>query len=245
MANFVPLHTGQFIIKPRRLPRRRAVWVGLVVLVALVPYVTFECGRMLSGYSVISSQRERFAQAARISALQTEIATLRRQVSTAQLGRKVDQQSSDAMQQSFTTLQSTLQKQQEELAFYKAIVTPAASAAKEPQVQRLEIQPDAAEHRYLLRLVLIQSMQATSNAQGTVQVQLVGTRQGQSVTLSLEELMVGQRLATLPFAYRYFQTLEQLVELPAEFQPQSVQVELHEGQRLVQHQDFPWQPLQL
>ena len=243
MASFVPLHTGQFVIKPRSLPRRRVVRLALLVALALVPYGTFELGRMASGYSVISSLRSHFGQVAKIDSLQGEVAQLQRELRSAQLGRRVDQQSTDSMQQSFTSLQATIQKQQEELAFYKAIVSPAASTAKQPEVQRLEIRPDPMEHRYLLRLVLIQSMQASGNAQGTVAVQLAGTRQGQPLTLSMDQVMVGTSAATLPFAYRYFQTLEQLIELPADFVPQTVQVDLQQGQKPVQRQDFAWQPL--
>lgn len=243
MASFAPLHTGQFIIKPRALPRRRAAWLGMVTLLVLLPYVTFELGRMLSGYSVISSQRRQFEQSERISRLQSEVDRLQRDLRSAQLGRKVDQQSADTMQQSFASLHATIQKQQEELAFYKAIVSPATNAAREPQVQRLEIRPDAVANRYMLRLVLIQSMQASGNVQGTVQIRLSGSRQGQPASIPLEEVMVGQRAAALPFAYRYFQTLEQLIELPGEFQPQSVQIELNMGQRVVQRQDFAWQLL--
>lgn len=197
---------------------------------------------MYSGYSIVSSQLERLSQSARIDALQDDVTKLRRELNSAQLGRKVDQQSTDSMQQSFTGLQATIQKQQEELAFYKAIVSPDASVPVEPQAQRLEVQPDAIANRYRIRLVLIQPMPATVNAQGTLQIQLTGTRQGQTVSLPLQDLLVDKNDAALKFSYRYFQTLEQLIDVPADFQPLAVQVELHTNQHPVQHQEFPWQP---
>jgi hypothetical protein len=242
MASFAPLHTGQFIIKPRSLHKRRSTWVGLLLLIVLVPYGTFELGRALSGYSIVSSQREHMAQVARIDALQDEVTKLQRELGSAQMGRKVDQLSTDSMQQSFAGLQATIQKQQEEIGFYKAIVSPDANVPVEPQVQRFEVQPDVVANRYRIRLVLIQAMSATSNAQGTIQVQVTGTRQGQSVSLSWQDLLVDKNEASLKFSYRYFQTLEQLVDVPADFQPLAVQIELHANQRPVQRQEFPWQP---
>lgn len=240
MASFAPLHTGQFIIKPRSLRRQRGLWVGVLVLLVLLPYATFEAGRMQGGYSVISSQRARFAQAARIDALQDELDKMRHELGSASVGRKVDQQSSDVMQQSLAELQATIQKQQEELAFYKAIVSPAADAVSEPSVQRIEIQPDVA-NRYLLRVVLIQAMQSAANTQGTVQMQISGMRAGRVVNLPLQDLLVDKSNSSLKFAYRYFQTIEQLIELPADFQPRAVQIELHAAQHAVQRQEFSWQ----
>lgn len=241
MASFAPLHTGQFIIKPRSLRRQRTLVAAIVLLIVLLPYVTYELGRARAGYSVVASQRARLTQAARINTLQTELADLRRQLGSAQVGRKVDQQSSDSMQQSFAGLQAMLQKQQEELAFYKAIVTPAAGASSEPQVQRVEVQPDAVAGRYRLLLVLIQPMQASANVQGTLQVRVMGMRQGQSVSLDLQDLLVDKSTAALKFGYRYFQNLEQLIELPADFQPLTVQVVLHAAQHAEQRQEFAWQ----
>lgn len=242
MASFAPLHTGQFIVKPRSVRKRRSAWMVVLLFVVVIPYATFELGRMRSGYSIVSSQLEHRAQAARIDDLRDEVAKLERELNSAQLGRKVDQQSTDSMQQSIAGLQATIQKQQEELGFYKSIVSPDASVPVEPQVQRFEVQPDVVARRYLIRLVLIQPMPATSTAQGTLQVQVTGTRQGQSVSLSLQDLLVDKNDAALKFSYRYFQTLEQAIDLPADFQPLSVQVELHSNQHAVQRQEFPWQP---
>lgn len=242
MASFAPLHTGQFIVKPRALRRRRTLWVSVALLAVLLPYVTFELGRSVSGYSVLSSQRARLAQAAKTDTLQNELGEMRRELGSARLGRKVEQQSSDSMQQSLADLQATIQRQQEEITFYKAIVTP-ANAPQEPQVQRFEVEPDAiAPHRYRLRLVLIQSMQATGNASGTMQLRVSGMRQGEAISLPLTEVVVDKAAVPLKFAYRYFQTLEPLIELPADFQPSAVQVELHAAQRAVQRQEFVWQP---
>lgn len=242
MASFAPLHTGQFIVKPRSLRRRRTLWLSVAVLAMLLPYITFELGRSMGGYSVISSQRARLAQAAQIDALQTEVGEMRRELGSVRLGRKVEQQSTDSMQQSLAELQATIQRQQEELTFYKAIVTP-ANAPQQPQVQRFEVEPDiAAPNRYRLRLVLIQSMHATGNASGTMELRLSGVRQGEAVSIPLTDVVVDKAAVPLKFAYRYFQTLEPLIELPADFQPSAVQVELHAAQRPVQRQEFDWQP---
>jgi hypothetical protein len=242
MASFAPLHTGQFIIKPRALHQRRSTRIGMLLLLALVPYGTFELGRFLSGYSIVSSRLEHLEQSTRIDSLQTEINKLHRQLSSAQMGRKVDQQSTDSVQQSFAGLQETIQKQQEELSFYKAIVSPDAAAPVAPQVQRIEVQPDDVANRYRVKLILIQPMALNANAQGTLQVMIKGTRMGQSITLPFKDLLVDKGEATAKFSYRYFQTLEQVIDLPTDFQPLTVQIELRANQHPTQQQEFAWQP---
>lgn len=242
MASFAPLHTGQFIIKPRSLRRHRMLVAVIVLLVVLIPYAAYELGRMRGGYSVVASQRAHWAQTTRINALQNEVAEVRRELNSVQLERKVDRESTDSTQQSFASLQTTIRKQQEELAFYKAIVTPAAEIPIEPQVQRVEVQSDAVANRYRLLLVLIQPMQAKANAQGTVQVRIAGLRQGQPFSAGLQELLVDKSESSVKFAYRYFQNIEQLIELPVDFQPQTVQVEIQSAQHAAKRQEFPWQP---
>lgn len=241
MASFAPLHTGQFIVKPRTLRRQRWVVAAIALLVVLVPYVTYEIGRARGGYSVLASQREHWAQSSRINALEKEVATVRRELNSLQMDRKVDQQSTDSVHESFADLQATIRKQQEELTFYKAIVSPAADITIEPQVQRVEVQADTVANRYRLLLALIQPMQAKTNAQGTLQVRIAGTRQEQPVSFDLQELSVEKSTAPVSFAYRYFQNLEQLIELPADFQPQTIQVEVQAAQHAAKRQEFPWQ----
>jgi hypothetical protein len=242
MASFAPLHTGQFIVKPRALHRRRGTRFAVLLLLVLVPYGTFELGRYFSGYSIVSSKLDYLRQANQIDSLQNEIRKLRREVSSAQMGRKVDRQSTDSVQQSFAGMQATIQKQQEELSFYKAIVSPDAAAPVVSQVQRVEVQPDSVANRYRIKLVLIQPMSLTGNAQGSLQVQLKGTQVGQSVSLPFKDLLVDKREASLKFSYRYFQTIEQVIDLPTDFQPQTIQIELRANQQPVQLQEFAWQP---
>jgi hypothetical protein len=242
MASFAPLHTGQFIIRPRTLRTKRSFWVGSVLLALVLLYAAFELGRGLTGYSVTSSLQQRMTQSMRIDDLQGEVSRLRKELSSVQVGSKVDSQSVDSVQQSLASLNATILKQKEEIAFYKAIVSPDEALPVEPVTQRIEVQPDAADGRYHLRLVLTQPMAAAGNAQGTVKVEVTGKRAGQPVSLPLQDLLVEPGDAAMKFSYRYFQTLEHLIAVPADFQPEALQIEMRSSQHPVRRQTFPWQP---
>jgi hypothetical protein len=241
MVIFAPLHTGQFVIKPRARARRRMT-VSLVAIVALLlPYATFEVGRMLGGYSIVRSTHQQWVQSQRVTALETEVEQLQRKLNTTQLSQTVDQHSAAGLQGTIDELQNQLQLQRTELAFYQSIVTPAAGAPNEPQVQRVEIEPTPAPTKFLLRVVLVQPMQASGQAQGTLQVEVNGMQHDSALSLPLTELTSDTQLKSLKFAYRYFQVIEQAIELPPDFVPSGVVVELHAGQRAAQRQSFNWQ----
>jgi len=241
MATFAPLHTGQFVIKPRARARRRMTVSAVAMCALLLPYVTFEVGRSLSGYSIISSARDRVTEAQRIHTLETELEHLRRVANTTQIGQTVDQHSTASLQHTIDELQTQLQRQRTELAFYRSIVSPAEGMPNEPSVQRIEIEPTASPTQFLLRVVLIQPMQANGQAQGNLQFELTGVRAGSPAALSLRELTGAAPLNSIKFAYRYFQVIEQPIEIAADFTPSNVVIELHAAQHAAQRQSFNWQ----
>ena len=243
MAKFSPLHTGQFVIKPRARKRKKIVAVLMVLGIMLVPYLTFETGRFVSGYSIANSARARVNEWQKIHTLELANEDLQRKLNSTQMGQTIDQQSTASLQKTLTELQDQLQEQRAELTFYQSIVTPPAGASTEPQVQRVEIEATGAPGHYLMRLVLIQAMRAggVQPVQGSALVEVVGNQNGAPASLALPKL-TGQAVVTeLKFNYRYFATVEQAIELPADFQPTTVNVELHATQHAPQKQSFGWQ----
>ncbi len=240
MPSFAPLHTGQFIIRPRMLKRTRLGWSMLVLIALAGLYGCFELGRWLSGYSVLATTRQVWQLRNELDAAHERIRALEKDVNRAQLTSQVDHQATAELQKSLSELQASMQSQNEELSFYRGIVAPQAGAATHPVVQQLRIQPARETHHYELQLVLIQSMQVTAPAQGNLRVVLSGIREGQRVQLSLKDLLPSQT-DSLKFSYRYFQNLTQEIVLPADFEPEKVQVELRASAHPVQQQEFAWQ----
>lgn len=243
MAKFSPLHTGQFVIRPRPRKRRRVVAILRMLGIVLIPYLAFEAGRYVSGYSVVASARARVTEWQKVHTLETTNEELQHKLNSTQMGQTIDQQSTVSLQKTVSELQDQLQEQRAELTFYQSIVTPPVGASTEPQVQRVEIEAAGAPTRYLLRLVLIQAMRAggAQPVQGTVEIEINGTQAGAPVTLPLQKLTGQAAISELKFDYRYFETVEQAIELPADFQPTTVNVELHASQHALQRQSFGWQ----
>jgi hypothetical protein len=212
-------------------------------------YLCFELGRHQSGYSVLDHRREVQAYRERLTEEQTAAEELRRQVAVFETSREIDRETYAQVEANLGDLQARIQAQEEELVFYRGIVSPQDGMAG-LRIQSLEVVPADAERRYLLRLVLVQAIVHTRRVAGVVRVQLQGTRDGQPASFGLEDFVPAaeserrseNKASEIAYGFRYFQGLESDLVLPVGFEPTEVQVEIWpsepRGERLTQ--SFEW-----
>jgi hypothetical protein len=108
------------------------------------------------------------------------------------------------------------------------------------RIQRFEIHAGARPDEYVLKLTLVQAMRQDSVVSGLAQV-VVNGMQGDQPERVATGGSAGRPSESLPFSFRYFQTLESVVRLPEGFQPFEVDVEARSGKRrgTIRH-SFPW-----
>jgi antitoxin component of RelBE/YafQ-DinJ toxin-antitoxin module len=237
MGEFAPLRTGQLVVRYHTPIKRRALAIALTVVVIALIYGAFELGRYCAGYNVLNAARLRGALQARLSELQAENETLRWEKASAQLQREVTERSYADIEKMMADLQSQLQRQREELALYRGIVSPEDGIGG-LRVQRFQIVPTDAERQYKLRLVLVQSMRQNKVASGSVALEVSGVRGSEAVRLPLSAIAASRE--ALPFSFRYFQDLEQVVELPADFEPHSVEIYVRSARQPELRESYPW-----
>ncbi len=95
--------------------------------------------------------------------------------------------------------------------------------------------------RFDVHLTLLQTANPQAAVSGTYQLSIEGRSQGKAETLDLAALTAG-KLSTQPFSFRYYQSLEQEIALPAGFSPERLTVEVRAGGKPVTPliQTFPW-----
>jgi hypothetical protein len=240
MGEYSPLRAGQMVVRYQT-PLRRGLWLAAIGLGALLLlYGTYEWGRFDGGYSVFAMLQERRENAAEVRTLKDENAALRAQVTTAETARSVEHKSYEDVERTLGELQSQVQKQREELQFYRGIVSPEDGVGG-LRIQRLDVFPGAGDGRYKLRLVLMQSMRQDTVIAGSVKIELEGSRDKQPVRLTLTEIGGQTRESgDVAFSFRYFQNIEQDVALPANFEPTAIDVEVKSSRQQPLHQSFPW-----
>ena len=88
-------------------------------------------------------------------------------------------------------------------------------------VERMDVAATAGS-TYVIEATLIQVAERPSIVSGSVTLEIEGTRNGEAIKLTTTEL--GGSPASLAFRFRYFQALEQTIELPTEFTPNRIKV---------------------
>jgi hypothetical protein len=197
--------------------------VALSVLAAA--YLFFELGRYQAGYAVLDRQREVAALESAAAQNEATIDELKRQIAILETSRHIDRETYSRVETSLTELEARLQVQEEELAFYRGIISPPDGVAG-LRIQNLEVASASGEQRYVVRLVLMQAIVHNRAVRGVVRLRVAGTRDGAAMSLGLEDIAGDQGVAEIEYGFRYFQGLEQSIELPEGFQPTTVEVEV-------------------
>ena len=125
-----------------------------------------------------------------------------------------------ALRDELTQLHTTNAGLATELGFFRKIMVP-GETDQGIHVERMNVAA-AAESIFVIEATLIQVAERPSVVSGSITLEIEGTRNGEAVRLTTTEL--GGSPAALDFRFRYFQALEQTVELPTEFTPNRIKV---------------------
>jgi len=193
-----------------------------VLLVLAIASVTYAYNRGLTdgGYfrGEVRSERERMET--ELDRAERTESRLRDQVAVLERSQEIDRAARENLRRDVISLQDEVQKLEEELAFYRGIVSPedgqsglriqdfSISAAREP-----------AEFRY--SLMLIQALSHDRRVEGEATLIVHGRQDGQAVSFGLDELSEQSERA---FSFRYFEGLDGTLRLPADFEPEEVEV---------------------
>ena len=221
----------------------RPLWVyALVVLVAGTSlYLAYELGRYQGGYSLLDHRRERAQLTERLAEEKAVSDELRRQLAIGETSSEIDRATYAQVETTLADLQAQIQTQEEELVFYRGIVSPQDRVAG-LRIQSLEALPGDGEGRYLVRLLLVQAIQHRARVSGAVKLQLEGIQDGQMASFDVAELVVPGESYDMAYEFRYFQGLEAELALPAGFEPQRMTVEISPNEARAEHinQTFEW-----
>jgi hypothetical protein len=207
--------------------RKRAVvsYVAGAVLLGAALVLSFELGRYRAGYSRMDARRQTTSLEEQIEERDAVIEDLRRQQAILETSREIDRETYDQVEADLDQLQAKMQAQEEELAFYRGIVSPGDGVVG-LRIQNLEILPEDSEQHRLLRLILVQAIVHNQRVSGTVKVRLSGTLDAEVAEFGLEQLIADGEPQEIAYAFRYFQSLEQALVLPEGFEPAPGEVEI-------------------
>ena len=221
----------------------RPFWVYAVVALLGIGSLclAFELGQYQSGYSLLDQRRMRATLEEQLTAERGVSDELRRQLAIAETAGEIDRATYAQVESTLGELQTKIQAQEEELVFYRGIVSPQDGVAG-LRIQSLEVLPSDGEGRYLLRLLLVQAIVHSRRVSGAVKLQLEGMQDGQTVSFDAAELAVPGEPYDMAYEFRYFQGLETELALPGTFEPLRVAVEIWPSEARAEriNQTFDW-----
>ena len=214
----------------------------LVVAIAVGgAYLSFELGRLQSGYSVLDARRQSEEFNVMLAERDVMLEELQRQVARLETSREIDRETYSSVEENLADLQARIQAQEEELVFYRGIVSPGDGVAG-LRIQNVEVEPGENGETHMLHLLLVQAIVNNDRVTGSVRARLIGTLDGEEAEFGLDEIGFESDATDIPYGFRYFQTLDLGLMLPEGFEPSELEIQVWprspRGETIVQ--SFSW-----
>ena len=221
--------------------RSYAVPAVIVALVIAAAYLVFEFGRIQAGYNIVDAANERQSYDSEIAGLEIEIVGLNEQIALLETHRDIDRAAYGDVEESLTDLQAKIQEQQDAIAFYRGIVSP-ADGKSGLRVQDFRLTRSGAEREYMIRLVLVQTKKHDRKASGNVNLSIVGELNGVEMRYEYAQLLPADADDKWAFSFRYFQDFDRQVVLPDGFTPERITVQVESRTRSIAsiEESFSW-----
>lgn len=218
------------------------VTVAVIIAIAVAGYLSFEFGRIQADFNVIETEDERKAYEDRIEGLEAEIVDLKQEIELEKTHRNIEREAYKEIESGFASLENKIQEQQDAIAFYRGIISP-ADGGRGLRVQDLKLSQGKEDREYNVRLVLVQVKQHDRSVKGDVQFTIEGEQNGVATTYSLAQLVPPDGNANWPFAFRYFQDFDRQLILPVGFSPERINIEVRSRTKSIASvkESFLWQ----
>lgn len=229
--------TRMFVIR-RHTPVRTVLLRTAALLIGLFAlYVLFEFGRYSAGYDRARVAQERSEHQRQVATLNAQIQQLHSQVAQLQTLQAGTAREHEQVAVEIAELQAQVDRDRQDLAVYRGVIAPAAGAGSSMQVQQLRITPGSAANQFVAHLTLMQGGKPDATVAGIVGVRITGQLNGAA--------SVVEGVGTTPkgaISFKYYQSVDYQIELPAGFHPAAVQVTVRDGRPngITATQSFPW-----
>ena len=222
-------------------PLRRAFLIAAgVIMAGLAMYAAYEWGRGNAGFDSRSARAEVGQMRKRIQELESESRRQRLALAAGETQRVGQAREREELARTIGDLQADVARLTRDLAFYRGVVGDTANT-QVVRVQQFRITRGQAAGEFMLRLVLGRPLRPEDFVSGKARVSLEGSVGATATTLDLAQVsdVPGGELS---FSYRYVQTLDQAVKLPAGFVPARVTVLLQASKKGVNpvRETFLW-----
>jgi hypothetical protein len=217
---FNRLKTGELVVKRRLSPRAKlAVAAAGVTLLVLSAVWIYDHGLSMAGFERSTAVQTQGALEDEIRRLSTENQELRESLARAQRTLQMDQTAYHDLERSLKNSAQEIVKLREELNFYRNIISPADKKVG-LRIQSLYIEPAGKSNIFRYKLVLVQALKHERTIYGSASFEITGMQAGEETVLKFPR----PQDKPISVNLKYFQDIEGRFELPKNFQPRQVRV---------------------
>ncbi|MBC6427932.1 MAG: hypothetical protein GDA55_01615 [Cellvibrionales bacterium] len=224
------IHAEQVRVVRRTRIERMGRAAGLFALLAIGPLATYAGASWWHGWHAQHERHARQTEQTRPSAptaQQEAIAQLQQERTNAVLAAEVDRRSVEQLRQEVLRSRQQLETMEEQIRFYQSLMDP------DPQqggiyVESVQVTPISTTDPpapYRLQIIVAQRSSDHRKVAGQLHVRLSGQVGDTERTLGLPDLTAGDA-KSLPLDFKFFQQLEAVLRLPADFRPLSLGVQV-------------------
>lgn len=235
--------TGELIVKPRYSPRVKLFIAGLIVVVLLVTSgVIYNHGLSMAGFESLTALRQQQGLQEVVAQLKQDNQALRDSLARAERSLQMDQTAYQDLDRSLKASSQAIVRLREELNFYRNIISPPnKKSGLHIQSLKLEAAGDddtTATSKYHYKMVLIQALNHDRKISGKARFEINGVQGGENTTIRFPQAAD----KPISFSFKYFQDLEGQIELPQNFEPRTIKVNVTSRGRDAQsiEQIYPW-----
>ena len=219
---------------------------ALIRLVIVLLILSGGAGFYFYGYSqgVFTSgdamaERDQLQQ--QVANMSLQIDELSQELINSEQASTVDRQALDEVQGTIMNLRETIAQLQEDVLYYKQIMSPDNNEAG-LMIGQLDLEETEEAGRIRYRLELRQVGNNDNLVSGYANVNILGTRDRQEISVPLRSLATDEDQLDIKLQFRYFQNIQGDLVLPEGFDPLGVQIlAVDEGQNAKTVQkSFAW-----
>jgi hypothetical protein len=210
--------------------RRTVLTIAFVIIGLFALYVVYEIGRYDAGYDRLAVSQQQSELEIRIEGLvktNRELRTKLAELDTIRIGRN---QERAELARTIGELQAQVARQQQDLAFYRGIVTGGGSSTIGVKIHQLKISAADSPGAFRVRLTIMQSVRPDEPVAGAVTLRVEGDSQGSATSLDFPTLTQGKQ-RELPFNFRFLENFDQQIAIPDGFRPEKLTVEVRSDRK--------------
>ncbi|HYJ39158.1 MAG TPA: DUF6776 family protein [Steroidobacteraceae bacterium] len=201
----------------------------LVFIVAAGVYGMYEFGRYRAGYDVVAGLKQRTEMRNEIATLEATIFDLRAKVAQLESSTVGQTREREEVQRTIGDLQAQVARANQELAFFRGIVTQNANSA-EVKIQQARMVATATANKFRVRVTLVQPMKPDTVVTGVVVLSVDGEVDGKPGRADFATLTGGKR-REIAFTFRYLENIDEEITMPPGMKPEQLLVEVRSNRR--------------